>query len=161
MALHNIVIPRKEVPLADGQSFTVSGVSANQVFTLYQRHREDLSSLFDRFSGRTQIEPSDVMNSIEGIISQFPILVGEVIALASGYSPNDVSFTDDATKTKWQAAFEASVLLPLPVQADALFKVAELTFSPDMPPKKFFGLLVAMIQQANGTTSTSDSGSDS
>lgn len=160
MALHSIVIPRKEVPLADGQSFTVSGVSANQVFTLYQRHREDLTSVFDRFAGRSPSEPNEVLNSLEGIISQFPVLVGEVIALSSGYHPDDATFTDEATKTKWQAAFEASVMLPLPVQVDALYKIADLTFSPDMPAKKFFSLLVGMIQQANGTTTTLDSGSE-
>jgi hypothetical protein len=46
MSLRNITIPKREV-LVGSEKFTVSGVSADQVFGLYSRHREDLAVLFD------------------------------------------------------------------------------------------------------------------
>lgn len=152
MTLRNITIPKAVVAVDDEQQFAVSGVTANQVFTLYRRHSADLSTIFDRLSGRNESEPSEVLNSIEGIITQFPNLVAEVIALASGDSPEQ--------ETEFSESVKIAQSLPVSVQTDALLKIGELTFSPDMPPKKFFALLVGMIQQIKFTT-TSATGSES
>lgn len=151
MSLRNITIPKREVPVDGEQKFTVSGVSADQVFGLYSRHREDLSTLFDNLAGRNRVEGAEVINSIEGIITQFPLVVAEGIALASGSRPDEEHWAEDVTVAR---------SLPLPVQVDALMKIGELTFSPDMPPKKFFALLVGLIQQLNGSSQTSAVGSD-
>jgi len=150
MTLRNLTIP-KAVILVGDDPFTVSGVTASQVFALYRRHKDDLSTLFDNLSGRTTIEAGDVLNSVEGIIAMFPDLVGEVIVLAHGVSP-------DSPELDEEIAIARS--LPITVQVEALMKIGELTFSPEMPPKKFFGLLVAMIQQVNGNKVTSALGSD-
>lgn len=158
MSLRSIVIPKLVVPIDSEQVFTVSGVSANQVFTLYQRHREDLATLFNNFAGK--VETSAVINSIEGIIAQFPVLVGEVIAIASGGSPFDEERMEDG-RTGWETDLSTATRLPMPVQVDALMKIGELTFSPDMPPKKFFALLVGMIQQLNNAKPTLEVSSDS
>jgi len=152
MSLRNITIPKREVPVGSEQKFTVSGVSADQVFGLYSRHREDLGVLFDNLAGRDRAERSEVLNSIEGIIAQFPLVIAEAIALASGSKPDS---------EHWDEEVAVARSLPMPVQVDALMKVGELTFSPDMPPKKFFALLVGMIQQLNGTSPTLAVGSDS
>lgn len=140
MTLRNITIPKREVPVGS-DTFTVSGVSADQVFGLYQRHRDDLSTLFDNLSGRTT--GSEVLSSIEGIVTQFPIVIAEGIALASGSTVGG---------EHWEEEVAIARSLPLPIQVDALMKIGELTFSPEMPPKKFFALLVGLIQQLNGTT---------
>ena len=152
MTLRNITIPKAVVPVDDSEMFAVSGVTANQVFTLYRRHRDDLSTLFDNLAGRSDIDHSVVLNSIEGIIAQFPLLVAEVVAMASGDNPAD--------EEGWAESVEIATRLPFTVQVDALLKIGELTFSPDMPPKKFFALLVGMIQQLNGTPKTSVTGSE-
>ena len=151
MTLRNITIPKAVVAVDAEQQFAVSGVTANQVFTLYRRHREDLSVLFDRLSGRGEPETLEVLNSIEGIITQFPVLVAETIALAGGDLPEN--------ETEFAEAVAIAQSLPFTVQTDALLKIGELTFSPDMPPKKFFALLVGMIQQLN-VTRTSATGSE-
>lgn len=151
MTLRSITIPKAVVAVDAEQMFAVNGVTANQVFTLYRRHREDLSVLFDRLAGRGGPDAAEVLNSIEGIITQFPVLVAEVIALASGDIPEN--------ETEFAEAVAIAQALPFSVQTDALVKIGELTFSPDMPPKKFFALLVGMIQQLN-LTKTSGIGSD-
>lgn len=140
MSLRNITIPKREV-LVGSDKFTVSGVSADQVFGLYSRHREDLAVLFDNLAGR--VEGPSILTSVEGIITQFPLVIAEGIALASGGRPDS---------EHWEEEVEVARSLPLPVQVDALMKIGELTFSPEMPPKKFFALLVGLIQQLNGTT---------
>lgn len=151
MTLRNITIPKAVVSVGD-EVFVVSGITANQVFNLYRRHREDLSTLFDTLAGRGTIEASDVLNSVEGIIAMFPDLVAEVIAMASGDKPEDGD--------GWLEALTMAAALPFPIQTEALLKIGELTFSPEMPPKKFFALLVGMIQRMNATTKTSPVGSD-
>lgn len=150
MTLRNITIPKAVISVGD-ELFAVSGITANQVFTLYRRHREDLSQLFDNLSGRGKVEASDMLNSIEGIIAMFPDLVAEVVAMASGDKPDSEG---------WEETVANAAALPFPIQTDALLKIGELTFSPEMPPKKFFALLVGMIQQLNGTTKTLEVGSD-
>ena len=149
MTLRHLTIPKAAI-LVGGEPFVVSGVTASQVFTLYRRHKADLSTLFDNLSGRATIEAGDVMNSVEGIIAMFPDLVGEVIALASGVSPDSPELDEEVAIAK---------SLPVAYQVEALEKIGELTFSPEMPPKKFFGLLVAMVQQVNQKKPTLEVGS--
>jgi hypothetical protein len=152
MSLRNITIPKREVPVGD-EKFTVTGVSADQVFGLYHRHRAELGTLFDNLAGRGTVEAGAVLNSVEGIVTQFPVVVAETIAMASGVK---------ADSPNWDEEIEIARSLPLPVQVDALIKIGELTFSADMPPKKFFALLVGMIQQMNlSRNPTSELGSDS
>lgn len=151
MTLRNITIPKAVISVG-GDLFAVSGITANQVFNLYRRHREDLSQLFENLAGRGTVEASDMLNSIEGIIAMFPDLVAEVITMAAGDKPDTEG---------WDESVANAAALPFPVQTDALMKIGELTFSPEMPPKKFFALLVGMIQQLNGTTKTLAVGSDS
>lgn len=150
MTLRSITIPKAVVSVG-GELFTVSGITANQVFNLYRRHKADLSQLFDNLAGRGDAEPGDMLNSIEGVVAQFPELVAEVLAMAAGDKPD----SDD-----WDEAVTVAGSLPFPVQTDALLKIGELTFSPEMPAKKFFALLVGMIQQLNGSTKTLEVGSD-
>lgn len=158
--LRNIRIPKKEVTLGDGQQFTVKGLSPNDVFGIYFRHRGDLEEMFGQFAGKTDVKVSEVMRSLEGMIAQFPLVCAEAIAISSGANPfDDEPVAEDIPLTNWQADLRIAFDLPLPVQIDALMKIGELTFSPDMPPKKFFGLLVGMMQQANQTP-TLETGSD-
>jgi hypothetical protein len=164
MTLLSITIPKKEVTLGDGQKFTVKGISANDIFGIYHRHAATLGQVFNIVSGRGELDATElvqVANSIEGLILRFPLLAAEGIAIAAGVNPFDETpHPEDPSKTIWQATVNMVIDLPLAVQADALMKIGELTFSPDMPPKKFFGLLVMLIQQAQSSHLTLDSGSD-
>ncbi len=148
MNLLDIEIASKEIPLGNGQSLTVSGISATQVFGLYQRHKEELATLFDQFSGRGDY--GAVLNTIEGIIASFPMLVSETIALATGINPGDEA---------WERGVVVAGRLPMAAQIEVLFATSDLSFTPEMPPKKFFGLLVGMIQQATSLTTTLGNGS--
>ena len=150
MTLRSITIPKAVVSVG-GELFTVSGITANQVFNLYRRHKADLSQLFDNLAGRGDAEPGDMLNSIEGIVAQFPKLSAEALAMAAGDKPDAEG---------WDEAVDLAERLSLAVQTDALLKIGELTFSPEMPAKKFFALLVGMIQQLNGNTKTLEVGSD-
>lgn len=163
MKLRNIAIPSAVVQIDAEQSLTVRGITAEQAFLLYHKHRDEMAMVFERLSGNST-GGSELLDSVAGIIAAFPLLVGEVIALATGSSPLDMSPADPNMPdgiTGWQADLAGAMGLPLPIQVEALMQIGSLTFTPEMPPKKFFGLLVAMIQQATEQLATSTSGSDS
>lgn len=167
MTLRNIVIPKMVISVGGESLFAVSGIYPNQVFGLYKRHREDLSSVFDSLSGRETALAQVALDSIEGIVAQFPDLIAEIIALASGGDPDDYELfvdknTGDTTgQTVWEADVAIAKRLPFPVQLDALMKIGELTFSTEMPPGKFFALLVGMIQRLNNSRQPLPTGSES
>lgn len=149
MTLRNLTIPKAVISVGD-EVFAVSGITAAQAFSLVRRHREELTGLFENLAGRGTVEAGDVLNSIEGIVSMFPDLVAEAIVLASGVAPDSPDLEEEIAVARQ---------LPFPVQADALLKIGELTFTQDMPPKKFFALLAGMVQQLS-VTKTSEAGSD-
>ncbi len=149
MALRDIVIQTKEVSLGGGQSFTVSGITANQVFGVFFRHQNELTPIFDQITSGEEV-------TLEGMVASFPLLVAEIIALGAGGNPFDTApynSEDPNSITNWQADLRAASSFPFPVQAEALSKIADLTFTPEMPPKKFFGLLLQMVQGAKASAS--------
>jgi len=158
MGLRHLVKPQATVTLSDGvQTFTVSGLSPNHLFGLYHRHRGQLSELFDVLTaGGEDRTPETIAQMGQQVFARAPLLLAEIIALAAGGDPFDESETDGITN--WQAEIAMAAGFPFPVQMDALQKIGDMTFTSDMPPKKFLGALVAMIQGARDQTSAISSG---
>lgn len=163
-SLLKIVKPMQTVSLGDseGQSFTVTGLTPNHIFGLYHRHRGQLAAMFDKVVGEGgEVDLDNVHGMAESLFNSAPLVMGEIIALASGGDPFDASPIDPDVPdgaTRWQAVLTAATGLSLAVQMDALQKIGDLTFTVDMPPKKFLSALVQMVQSANASTSTPSSG---
>jgi len=146
--LLDLVIPTDVVKVSGGE-FSVRGLSPDDGLQLYYRHASDLSALFDQFAGKlrgdAEVEPSEVLEAGSAMVSGAPQLMAEIIALANGASvAEDDSFN-------MVVAFAKQ--LPAGVQVDALQKIAALTFSSDMPPGKFVGLVLAMVRSTTAAIS--------
>jgi hypothetical protein len=169
MGLRNLVTPSFTVllPGAPGteQSFTVRGVTTNQVITLYNRRRDQLEPLFARLANEKLVAVSQEANAelATVLLNQSPLLMAEVIAIAAGGNPYDDSPADPEHPdgmTAWQADVAMAIDLPAPVQLDALQKIGALTFSPEMPPGKFVRVLVEMMKGATRNLSPSTASSE-
>lgn len=140
MGLRDIVIPVSLVAVGDS-SFTVRGLSPRDALGLYHRHAGELSALFDQFTGRANagenVISADVLQAASSLVDGGPLIIAEIIALASDANP---------ATADWYTDVAIAERLPFPVQFDALQKIGQLTFSSDMPPGKFIGLVLQMAQ---------------
>lgn len=148
--LRGIVAPKATVTLTDGQMFTVSGLTPNHVFGLYHRHRGQVENVFDQVvRNGGEINTSTLAANAETLLLSTPLLMAEIVALGAGGNPFDDTPVDPDVPegvTAWQSEVGIAAGLPLPIQIDALQKIAKLSFSSDMPPKKFLAVLAAMIR---------------
>lgn len=139
-----LVIPTATVEVAGGESFTVRGLSPNDALQLYYRHAGQLSALFDQFAGKVKakeaVAESDVVQAGVAMVSGAPLIMAEIIAIGMGAKPDDIEGFAEIVTNLLDA--------PAGLQMDALQKIGGLTFSSDMPPGKFFGLVLAMAQSA-------------
>ncbi|MEG3175868.1 hypothetical protein U1872_06470 [Sphingomonas sp. RB3P16] len=162
MAFQNLIRPKKTVTLSDGQTFAVGGLSPNQVFGLYHRHRGQLTALFERSIAAGEVDLPSVASTGESLVAEAPLLLAEIITIAAGGDPyTEVPIDPEVPEgvTVWQADIAFMLDMPLPVQIDALQKIGEQSFTPDMPPKKFMGVLVKMLQDARESLPPSPNGS--
>lgn len=155
-------IPEHIVQLSDGEGFAVRGLSPINVIGLYQRHMGELEPMFERImaavQARGELAGEDIQPFLLALIAETPMLMAELIVLGSGGDPMNVDPAtimdpqsgEPVTLPKFDAALAVASALPFPVQVDALSKIAELTFTQDMPPGKFVALVVAMIRKATG-----------
>lgn len=141
--------PERVVQTSDGEGFAVRGLTPLQVFSLYYRHTGELGELFEgimknvRESGAAgQVDVESVMLSM---LRNAPTVFCEIIVLATGGRTED--------EVNFEAALKIAESLPFPVQADAMAKIAELTFTAEMPVGKFLTLVVGLMQQATGALS--------
>jgi hypothetical protein len=118
---------KREVP--------VSGLPLDAITDLCRRHWNDLSDLFDNLVGQVksgQIDPE--LNSINwlggALLSTLPNVAAEIIAVCAGWSLE---------------AAEVVKAVPFPVQLEALDKIAALTFTSEMPPKKVIEIVVRTL----------------
>jgi hypothetical protein len=152
MGLRDLVIPTEVVKVADGE-FTVRGLSPNDALGLYYRHAGQLSALFDQFTARSRTgEDVNVAEVGTSLVGGAPQIMAEIIAVASGSRAPRLDEPDivkrAAQETEWLLDVQKAIDLPAGAQMDALEKVGKLTFTSEMPPKKFFGLVLAMAQSA-------------
>lgn len=157
-SLRKLTKPVGTVTLADGQKFTVNGLSPSHIFGLYHRHPGELAALFSKYSEDGELTPEDTQPVAKTLVSMAPLLMAEIIALGTGGDPFDDRPLDLDTPegaTVWQGDVALAAELTMPVQIDALQKIGDLTFTAEMPPKKFFGVLRKMLQSARETVSPS------
>lgn len=140
MGLRDLIIPTALVKVADS-GFTVRGLSPADALGLYYRHAGELSNLFEQFAGKVRagldVADGDVLQAGISMVNGAPQIMAEIIALGS---------ESDPTGPDWDADVGVALRLPAAVQIDALQKIAELSFSSDMPPGKFFGLVLQMAK---------------
>jgi hypothetical protein len=145
MGPFNLVIPTAKVKVSDESSFSVRGFSFDDAMRLYHRHAAMLSPLFDQFAGRVQagvpVTSDEVIAAGADMLRGTPRVMAEILAISVGADPAE----DDSF-----AAIVAQLLqLPLGTQMIALREIAALTFSSEMPPGKFIGLV---LETARSTT---------
>lgn len=111
--------PETRVIPFKGGSFEVRGITLNDFTSLVRTHMPDLEAIFDLGSnvigGKVELDDNDLTQLILALVEQAPGLVANLICLAAGE-------TDDK-------AVENAAHLPFPIQAKALFEIADVTFS--------------------------------
>lgn len=141
--LEHQIIATALVKVSESGGFEVRGLSPYDFVALFMRRRGELTALFDSFAEKVRageaVDVGDGAAMIMSVLETAPDLVAEVISLAAGNDPQQ----DD-----WMAEVSVARKLAVGVQADTLQKIAELTFSEDMPAGKFISLAVGAVQNA-------------
>lgn len=157
MGLRNLTFPEVFVEIPGGDKFAVRGLSPDMVLGLYNRHRGDLAVLFDTYVAQQKgIETQDLAGVIGEMVATAPTVMAELIALASGANPKaqyvlENSVINPDGLTDWERDVAAAHRLPLPVQIDALSKIAAQTFTSDMPAGKFLAVVTQAAATATAT----------
>lgn len=141
--LKDRIIATVVVKVGDWGGFEVRGLSPYDLTAMFMRHRGELSTMFDQFTAKAKagesVDLGDGTALIAGALETAPLLVAEVIALATGSDPQHEDWAGDVAVAQ---------KLSLGVQADALQKIAGLTFSEEMPAGKFVSLALDAMQNA-------------
>lgn len=130
MALADIIIPRREIPVFD-TSFTVRPLCVDDVMRALFDAQDDVkaaAALYEEIVGDKK-DDETLLRFLTTIMDRLPTLAARIVAYASD-EPD-----------KW----EVVRTLPVPVQADAFFAVFELTFSEPDSLKKFVGKLTSSV----------------
>lgn len=157
MGLRNLTFPEVTVEIPGGGKFAVRGLSPDMVLGLYNRHRGDLSTLFDTYVAQQRgIETADMGSLIGEMVTTAPVVMAELIALAAGGTPKADHVEPDTENnphglTDWERDVANAHRLPLPVQIDALQKIAAQTFTSDMPLGKFLAVVGKAAATATAT----------
>lgn len=135
-ALRADLVPTTVVKVAEGKEFAVSGLHLDGILTICRRHWTDAGALFEKFLG--DISSPDGTISLEdggslgsAVLGGAPRIAAEIIACAAGYSAPE--------------AVDIFAELSFAVQLDALEKIAELTFTSEMPPKKVIEIVARTL----------------
>ena len=131
MSLSNYKAPRENIDLKGG-SFSVRGLSLQDVSMLVQHHLPDIEAVFDLFGHLDTATPDEMRPVVTAMVAQAPGFAANVIALAS----------DEPEQAQTAAT------LPAPVQIDALMKIGNLTFSDVGGPKNAMETIVALLANA-------------
>lgn len=149
MGLRNLAFPTIEVQTSGGP-LAVRGLSLDHILGVFYRHREDVTALYsaalERGRSPLPVAADDITVIAIKLISNAPVIVGELIALASGSHPLGEDFPGDVG---------IAMHLSVAEQIDALEKIAGQTFTSDMPPGKIFALLLQGIQAGVGAVKNS------
>lgn len=141
MGLRDLTFPTVEVETSGG-NLAVRGLSLDHILRVFYHHREAVSALYSATQVRAQSgdAPSYDDVTVIGIklISAAPLIVAEIIAVASGSDPQDATgFAGDIAIVRGLSVAE---------QLDALEKIAAQTFTSEMPPGKLFALVLQAMQ---------------
>jgi hypothetical protein len=156
-------IPERVVRVSDDEGFVVRGLSPLDVVALYERHAGELEPMFQRIMAGVrdnggEAKAQDLEPLVLSLLKDTPILLAELIAVASGGNPSDDSNVsipsfdggEDLFLPAFIAAVEVAKRLPFPVQLEALSAIGDLTFTSAMPPGKFFALVTTLAKKVTG-----------
>ncbi|WP_242137018.1 hypothetical protein [Sphingomonas sp. TREG-RG-20F-R18-01] len=154
-------IRKLNVSVSDSESFAVRGLTPADVVGIYYRHAGQASDLFESIVNKHQfeggIDTDFVMPMMADLLHEAPEIMVEIITAAMGIDARDQTLVplfdgSDLTATVWAIETELVSQLSFAVQIDALMKIGELTFTSEMPPKKFGALIIgALSKMANKT----------
>lgn len=137
--------PTRTVPLGDGNSIIVRGLSLDDTGRLVSMHRDAIEAVFIRF----MIESNRAAEG-EGWTERITVdFVINVLAEAPLVASSVISYAADEPD-----AFEQAMLLPMPVQIAALKAIGELTFTDEATIKKIVADVQEIIASLNPTVST-------
>lgn len=123
MGLRDITLPTETISVG-GASFSVRGLSFEDVTSLIGRHQSAIENLIDRYNAKgTDAEV------LQFLVRETPSLTAQVIALASDEPDQEA----------------AARKLPMPIQIDALTAIAKLTFEEAGGVKKFAEQLAGLF----------------
>lgn len=123
MALSDITLPTETISVGRA-SFSVRGLSFEDVTALIGKHQSALEELIDRYNQKG----SDA-EVLQFLVRETPSLTAQIIALASDEPDQEL----------------AARKLPMPKQIDALTAIAKLTFEEAGGVKKFVEQLAGLF----------------
>lgn len=134
MSLSDFQIETSEI-VRGGSSFTVRGLSADDVQAILARIRNSLELIFnlaeaEGISSLGNVTQDKLRRFLVSAIKEFPIVIAMIIAQAVG-EPDE---------------FEKAKTLPIQVQIEALEKISELTFGDATNFGAFSGKVQAVVQ---------------
>lgn len=131
-ALRKQLLVTERVNVAGGAGFEVRGVSLDAILRICRRHWGEMGQLFEqvmeRADGGIGLDLNQAGDIASGLLESVPTIAAEIIAEAAGYSEPD--------------AIELFRKIPAPSQLEALDKIAALTFTSEMPPKKVIEIVL-------------------
>jgi hypothetical protein len=125
-------LTKVRVNVAGGAGFDVGGLDSDSILRIFRRHSADLRELFDNLVVGSAISLDQASALGGALLTSAPHIAAEIVAEAAGYP--------DA------AAIEIFRQLPAPILMDALDKIAGLTFTSEMPPKKVIETVARMLR---------------
>jgi len=140
-ALRAELITTQRVSTAAGKGFDVAGLSLDVILRLFRRHASAFNGLFDQLMQKAGDGPAISLQQADwlggALLAATPRIAAEIIAEAAGHGSPE--------------AADLYQLLPAPVQLDALDKIAALTFTSEMPPKKVMEIVARILGGVNQT----------
>jgi hypothetical protein len=145
-ALRAQLLVTERVEVAEGRGFDVSGLSLDAILLIVQRHKKDVGELFDTLVRQVGQDEGISLDKAEwlgsALLGAAPAIAAEIVTLAAGYESPE--------------AVEVFRKVPAPIQLDALDKIARLTFTSEMPPKKVFETVVRALTGVSMTLAGSE-----
>lgn len=125
--------PRREVPLAGGQSFQVKGLTLTDVSVLVETHFDDLDAIIEMFTNeKVNLSVDNLKSLATSVVSQAPGLAANLIALGAGAK---------------DAAPNIQSEFPVGTQIKALMDIGDLTFAEVGGIKKGLEQVVALLAE--------------
>lgn len=129
--------PRREVPLAKGQSFHVKGLTLTDISVLVETHFDDLDAIMDLLGKeKVNLTLDNLKPLATSVVSQAPGLAANLIALGAGQP--------DAAPNI-QAEFTVGI------QIRALMDIGDLTFAEVGGVKKGLEQVAALLAEKRKT----------
>jgi hypothetical protein len=132
-ALSAELLVTSRVETAEGRGFDVSGLPLNAVLDICRRHWDELAWLFERLTADGTAVSLDQANWLGGALLSVHRRACRRDHLVCCRAPGA------------RGGRSCSSAWPFPVQLDALDKIAALTFTSEMPPKKVIETVVRTL----------------